>query len=505
MAVLYCLADGVSESARHRIEIPGESSVLLADLLAAAFGLDAASGGVLVGATTPLMLSSRTYNDTPNGTFGQYVPVSAESELVRGNERATLIQLTRNRDYRTNIGFTNLRDDLLDVTVEAYRAGGSFIGSRVYQIDPYSFYQVTDILRKLGAESVDDAYAVVRSPSLDAAYATYATIIDNRTGDPIYASPAEPSAEPVYIAAAAHLRGANQTNWRTDLEVFNSGSTQARFQIDLIERNRDNSASQNRMFLLGPGMSVRYEDVLDSLFAYSGAAALRITPIEGEIAATSRTYNLFDEGTTGQFAPAAGMSLAITPEHSGRLIQLTQSAQPRSGYRTNIGFTSLSSRSTGVNVDLYDNQGNLLGRVGVDLDPYEFTQLDKIFTRVTADAVDNGYAVISTESDGATFLAYASVIDNRSGDPIYIPARGWTAPDSETEAASVSTGFSPSAFKTLAAACSVMLMFVVGCRRVTMLQSTRHDSRQVQDGRKPARPRNRRKPACQPETSTSPR
>jgi len=424
-AILYLLDDGVTVEERFHVEVPAGSSVLLADLLAENFGPDAKAGGVLIGSNGPLILSSRTYNDAESGTFGQFVPVEDESAAVVGNEPATLIQLTRNDDFRTNIGFTNLGWTQLDIVVEVFTASGTYIGSKGLSVDPYSSYQVTDILRKVGAEDVDDAFAVVRARNVDAAYFTYASIIDNRTGDPIYASPTKSSTTPIYIAAAAHLRGANRTNWRTDLEIFNSGATQAWYQLDLLERGKDNTNPRSAIFLLDAGKSIRYEDVLDTVFSYSGAAALRITPIAGEIAATSRTFNLLDTGTTGQFAPSIPGTEAIESGESARLIQLSQSSRSGSGYRTNIGFTSLSSRPSTVDVELFEANGEFLGRVTVDLGPFEYTQIDKIFKKVTANAIDHGYAVIRSESEGARFLAYASVIDNRSSDPIYIPARVW--------------------------------------------------------------------------------
>jgi hypothetical protein len=85
-----------------------------------------------------------------------------------------------------------------------------------------------------------------------------------------------------------------------------------------------------------------------------------------------------------------------------------------------------------VEVELYDGDGTLLGTVDVALDPYEFKQVNKIFSRVTSEAVDDGYAIISSDSNRAKFLAYASVVDNRTGDPIYIPARVWEAPQAKT-------------------------------------------------------------------------
>jgi hypothetical protein len=37
--------------------------------------------------------------------------------------------------------------------------------------------------------------------------------------------------------------------------------------------------------------------------------------------------------------------------------------------------------------------------------------------------VTDGYALVQTLTPGARFFAYASVVDNRSGDPVFIAAQ----------------------------------------------------------------------------------
>jgi hypothetical protein len=50
-------------------------------------------------------------------------------------------------------------------------------------------------------------------------------------------------------------------------------------------------------------------------------------------------------------------------------------------------------------------------------------QYDKIFDDMGAGEVDNGYAVVRVITDGGKVLAYASVVDNLSGDPVYVQAQ----------------------------------------------------------------------------------
>jgi hypothetical protein len=74
-----------------------------------------------------------------------------------------------------------------------------------------------------------------------------------------------------------------------------------------------------------------------------------------------------------------------------------------------------------VTVDLYDGTGAKLGSKTVTLRDAEYTQVDKIFRSVTTQTLDNCYAILSTSTAGGSFLAYGSVVDNRSGDPVYVP------------------------------------------------------------------------------------
>lgn len=135
----------------------------------------------------------------------------------------------------------------------------------------------------------------------------------------------------------------------------------------------------------------------------------------------SRTYNNSPDGTFGQFVPGVPESEAVDGG-SVRLVQLSRSASLTSGFRTNIGFTNMDATKIRVTVELYDGSGTLLGTTEANVKPYGQNQITDIFGKVTNGDVANGYAIVSSNDPGARFMTYASVVDNRSGDPIYIPA-----------------------------------------------------------------------------------
>ncbi len=228
----------------------------------------------------------------------------------------------------------------------------------------------------------------------------------------------------LFVGTGAHLVGFKGVNWRTDLEVQNPGNTRARYLIALLVRDQDNSnPALEAPFSLDPGRSARYPDLLMTVFGISkGAAAIRVTPIDGQIIVNSRTYNQLPSGTFGQFVPAIPRAQAIASGQDARLIGLAHDPSLASGFRTNIGFVNLSPAPIRVEADFRLGDGTYLGRKGYDLLSFEFIQIDKAFEQVTSSRVDDGYVVVRTTTAGAKFLAYASVTDNITGDPTYVPA-----------------------------------------------------------------------------------
>ena len=227
----------------------------------------------------------------------------------------------------------------------------------------------------------------------------------------------------LYLPASAHLAGINASSWRTNLEVHNGGAAQAGYTIELLERDADNGAPASHTFKLDPGVSARYPDALGSLFGFTGAATLRITPYDGTLMAGARTYSDAQGGSFGQYVEGIAESQAVTFGKNARIIQLSQSADRSSGFRTNVGLVSASPSPMTVEVELYRADGSLLGKLSYALRSYESIQRNEIFREVTAEAIEDGYAIVRTNTESGEFFAYATVIDNRTNDPVYIPAR----------------------------------------------------------------------------------
>ena len=230
-------------------------------------------------------------------------------------------------------------------------------------------------------------------------------------------------AQDLYVPASAHADGVGQTQWRTDLEVKARSAETASFTLQLLRAGHDNSEPMDASFTVDPGQSLRLEDVIAEVFGFNGSAALRVIPTSGTILVTSRTYNNDSDGTYGQFIPAFEAREAAQQGSDYALIQLSRSASPTTRYRTNLGFVNATGIGITVEVDLYTAAGVMLGSTQLDLLPYEMQQLNDVFADVTVADVAEGYAVVRSRTGGASFFAYASVVDNRSGDAIFIPSQ----------------------------------------------------------------------------------
>ncbi len=429
--------------AHAELTLEAGQSVDLEDVLESEFGFDGKAALRITPSRGTLAVTSRTYNLLEGGndlglpagaTFGQFIPALLESTAIPVGEEGRLIQLSHDpgsdHGSRTNLGLVNSTGAELSVEIDLYSADGQLLGTVGRQLLPYEYRQLDRVFESVTNGVVADGYAIVRPMTNAGAVMAYASIVDNLTGDPV-AVLAQPgfagAGDPIYVVASAHVGGAAGTNWRTDLELHNGGAAAINCAIELLEHGQPNPSPRTISVNLEPGHSRRLSDVLFDLFAFSGLAALRITPDGPGLIVTSRTYNLVLEGnvqglppgaTFGQYIGSIALEDALIDRDQGRLIQLAENA----AFRTNLVLVNATFGPLTVEIELYGSDGSSLGSVVRELAPYEYRQLNRIFRLVTNGSVHAGYAVVRTSTTGGAFFALASVVDNITGDPVAVPA-----------------------------------------------------------------------------------
>ncbi|MCG6963752.1 MAG: hypothetical protein LJE95_10835 [Acidobacteria bacterium] len=399
------------------LTVPAASALDLRDVVKTTFA-STGPGAVRFRASGPLLITSRTYNSTAAGTYGQFVRGALENTAIPPGESATLVGLEADSAFRSNIGISNTSDQPAAAEVDLYNASGDLLATHPVSLPAYGWVQETDIYGLEHLDDVSDGFAVVRNTSAAAAVLTYASVVDNSTGDPTFVTPVAAAAPetPVWIAAAAHTTGLKDSLWRSDLELVNTADANTTVTLDYLPADHDNTTPISRQLVLPAKGAQRIQDVLGSLFATTGAGAIRVSVGTGSVIVTSRTFNQAEKGTLGQFIPARAQGEGFGAGDAAVLTQLRRDTD----FRTNIGIVNLTGDAIRVTAEYHRADGSTIATTEYDLLPYAFHQHTKAIPG--NEDLEGGFAVLTSASPGARFLAYASVVDNATQDPTFVPA-----------------------------------------------------------------------------------
>jgi hypothetical protein len=166
--------------------------------------------------------------------------------------------------------------------------------------------------------------------------------------------------------------------------------------------------------------------VIPDLVAATGAegsGGVNLVTSDAGLVAVSRTFASGSGGTYGQFIGGWDHAAALTGDRRYVLAGLAGNG----GFHTNVGVLNLGDDDLAVDVALFDSDGEHLGTRRINAVPGGFKQIVSLIGRLTDGVVRGGYATLAAADSGASFLAYASVVDDASHDPTLVLPRD-TAP-----------------------------------------------------------------------------
>ena len=413
--------DGSEEFDLTTLTIPPGDIADLPDLVLQWFDLQDVQGTLLIepGDPAPLVGSSRTYNSgAAGGTYGQYIaPVRRGQAIGSGEGPLYLLQMAKSAGFRSNVGFSEMAGAATEVELEIRRgADGALLGTLTRTVPPFSNVQLNRVLETLGIDSTPNAFGVVRVISGGVVVA-YASVVDNQTGDAIYVPgvPAD-TIEEVVVPVVAKVLGAAGTSWRSDVRIFNGGPAAETVVLTYRTYTGGQLAEEAISEQVPAGKVLAIDDVVGALGRDGESGTLTVEADDGsaELVVTSRTYNATLGGTYGQFVPAVANG-----SESATVLHLERS----NAFRSNLGIAELSGSPAAVTWRLRDGSGALLGTRTVELEPHELVQVNDLFGAVGAGDRDNARVDIIVTSGPGAVAAYGSVVDNRTGDAIFVPAQ----------------------------------------------------------------------------------
>jgi len=236
----------------------------------------------------------------------------------------------------------------------------------------------------------------------------------------------------IFIPVAGSTLGLLGNRWKTDLNIFNTGANGSGLSalVQFIPTGGSIASAQSASTLSLPSRgTAATRDVTNAMFqGINGIGAMRIIS-SGSIFANARVYDdqtANGKGTLGQSVPGMTRSQAL---RQGVLVGLTNIRGGVAGAntigaqnaRTNVGFFNPNDSATTVAIELRDTNGAVLGTRLLTLGALMHTQMplagaNGLFTGNDSDFTGASVTFLS----GAPLFAYASIVDNDSGDASFV-------------------------------------------------------------------------------------
>jgi hypothetical protein len=395
---------------------------LLEDVSKSMFNIEQGIGALLFDADDSINVVGRTYSQSSTGTYGfGMMAVDAFAAAASPRFPVTFAGAFLGPDYRTNLVLTDTSGRGIDAALSASGVYGPMgLASVMFQVGPSGQQQFNGIGASLGLQFYE-AGALTVKPARGTAVASL-FVVDNRTNDATYFPPDMTAPFGRAIAAIGHLDGANNSRFRSDLYIHNTGAAARTVNLTATPWEAPLSAAHLAVTLL-PNESRIFRDVLNTVFNKTGIARLRYQAFGdmNGIRVTSRTYNVDDKGGTYGFLMPPFNNFQIAA--SGETLEIL-GAVADSRYRTNVGLVDTNMFSNGqtldVRIDVIDNSGKQVDSFMTTVASSGGRQLNDVFR--SRDLNVTGPVLIRVTPRGGLIGAYATMTDNRTNDSIYLAA-----------------------------------------------------------------------------------
>jgi len=333
-----------------------------------------------------VLATSRTYTRANGGgTYGQFIPATSSSAV------SYVTPLKSTADFRSNVGFAETEGAAGVVRVSLYDGrDGALLAQFDQAIAPFGHSQFPIAGSGL-------VLAELRVIDGDARIAGYGSVIDNATGDPIYVPGQQPRAG-TFVAPAITANGANGTSWQTEVAFAAPAMGDAVASLRIYDDGRPHDVA-----LVGVAP---HQTSLALMTVPFGAVRIDTNT---NIVASERIFT----GAFAQFVPFQPIVESTPPRN---FLHIESSA----GFRTNIGAIDASDAEAHLRVTLFDAAGRTIAATERTLRPWETIQFP--IGALTSAPLRDGRVRVELLA-GRAFVAWASVVDNVTGDAIFVPGQ----------------------------------------------------------------------------------
>ena len=378
---------------------------------------------------------SRTFNDTPDGTLGLFVPAMPVTSV--GVEALNLTGLIRNNDYRSNLRLVNHGDSEAWVRITVFhKSGEALTEGKSVLVQSHSTKQINDVAGWAGVDVNLSQFTVLAEVRTEGAIIDgFATVIDNISGDSVMNASSYLDEPVIWLPGVVHAPGKNDTLWQTDIWIHNPELTHdwlaseatyldgTNTNINYVFEYPDDWPAVEAMGMrrrLGIAGSILDELGLESTSGYmifEGLAGFNAPQI------SARTYTSDDSGGTyGLHLPAFGPKDLLQVGEVGYIVGVSNSADDLTGFRTNLGLLA-TDRMAEVEITFYYLDGTYSDPIVVRVWAGRIKQLNNLFGKLGLGGETLTGSLKIEVLSGGDLIIYATEIDNQIGDSIFIPAQ----------------------------------------------------------------------------------
>lgn len=379
-------------------------------------------------ASTAPMIWTRTYNQSVNGTFGQYIPAiridAAGGAGTVAEGKYYLAGLRHDERYRTNLGFLNPNSAAITATVTVFDDDHFAINQFTRTLQPFQLDPITSLTNLVPNLPTNRPFSLEISVPSGNWLVAYASFINNKTQDPVYLQAVRDNevASPDFTTTV--IPGVGHTGpWRSDVTIFNPDSQGLEFTLQYYDANGVKLA-ETPGIRIDPRKFIQYGDIIKQGVlgnVVDGLGTLKI--VNTSLGASSMlqpmsfasTYN--DDGANGTFGQGIPAFAAARPNVRPNKPAMIAGVRNIPGqYYTNIGLLNLADTDVTATVTLLDPvSGNAVASI-----PYTLKPNQTVVGRF------NGWGAIASgtfkiEANGNVW-AFCSSVDDRTKDPTYISA-----------------------------------------------------------------------------------
>lgn len=307
------------------------------------------------------------------GTYGTTLPVFSSYTGVNGSSREFLTGLRKNATSHTNLYVQEVLGFDTNAAIDFYGPAAAKLGTAPVSLRAFGAAQ-------LGGNSVPEGTvsAVVSVTGGTGAIHAYATPVDDASGDTwavvdwsrvfsYYPTDFFKNDRNKLIPVAGAVHGANDTYFRTDVAIMNSGSVPASGTFKYYNRTGD---VVSKPITLTPLETRVLEDVTTNFFGVTtdSVGFIIYNAASGNVVITSRNYTS-KPGSAATYGTALPTLATVTPNGSGFISgfgirkgrterlggvedSMVGSTQPGT-FRSSLGLVEVSGKPAKIQVTIY--------------------------------------------------------------------------------------------------------------------------------------------------------